>query len=499
MKKRILISFLCCLLAVTMLTGCGGDDSQGSGKNPEEITISYEYKSPLNPFDYSTDLTRNIVDNLIRVDRDNGDSITGILAESYEVSDDQLEWTFHLRDAKFSDGKQVTADDVVGSLEYALSTPTGAVNYVGYSAEAKDEKTVVIKLATMSPNAAYYISTIPVINMEKFKELGDEKYFAEMIGSGAYMLESYDEATGLAILVENPEYWGEAPSIKKVTMRYIPDSNTALIALRNGEVDFTDIPSSTCKQASGDDNLKVEFGRQTLGNYIIFNTEADQVKDEKLRQAILYAIDCDGLAKMSAVEGDYAVENCFYLDTWGIDKEGIPTYGYDPEKAKALIKEAGLSTPVDLGEIKITGDQASMWEAIQQSLAEVGINIKVSSVETTVWLESIWKGDFKMGAMTNSEMISFGDVCENFHSEGIELGYNLCRYNDATLDKYIDAARFSTDSETQMKNFKEVAKIINEKALWADLFHYGRIYAMNKNLNAKVEDPNIYFNEMSWN
>lgn len=500
MKKRVLVSFLCCLLAVTMLTGCGGGETQDSGKNPEEITISYEYKSPLNPFDYASDLTRNIMGTLIRVDRGDGDRITEDLAESYEISEDQCAWTFHLRDAKFSDGKQVTADDVVGSLEYALSTPTGAVNYVGYSAEAKDEKTVVIKVATKSPNTGYYISTIPILNAEKFKEMGDEKYFAEMIGTGPYMLESYDEATGLAVLTENPEYWGEEPTIKKVNLRYIPDPNTALIALRNGEVDFTDIPSSSYKEASGDDSLKVEFGRQTLGDYIIFNTEADPISNEKLRKAIMYAIDCDGLAKMSATEGDYHVENCFYMDTWGIEKsEDIPVYNYDPEKAKALLKEAGLSTPLDLGEIKITGDQASTWEAIQQSLAEVGINIKVSSVENTVWLDSLWKGDFKMAALTNSEMISFADVCENFHSEGIELGYNLSRYGDPTLDKYIDAARFSDDPEVQSKNFHEVVKIINEKVLWGSLYYYGRIYAMNKNLNAEVEDPNIYFNEMSWN
>ena len=508
MKRRALALFLCCALTVTAFTGCsGGGDEGESGTKSEEITIAYDYKTPIDPFTYPSDLTRSVVDSLIRatLTENDGEQITPVLAESYETSKDGLNWTFHLRDAKFSDGKELTADDVVGSLEYALSTPMGASNYMGYSAKAIDEKTVVISVERYSANTAHYIGELPIINAESFESMGEDEYFNKLIGTGPYILDSYEEATGLAELSANPDYWGEEPSIKKVTMRYIPDSNTALIALRKGEVDFAPIPSSTYEQASDDGNLKTVFGLPTMGNFIIFNTQAEPFDDPLVRQAVLYAIDFEGIAKMSGIEGNYNVPNCFFMEEWGMDKpDDFTEYNYDPEKAKELLEEAGVQTPLNLGEIQITQAQQSIWEAVQQNLADAGITITVGSVEDTVWLDNIWKGNFIMAAINDMDMVSTGytGVCDVFHSEGIELGYNYCRYSDPDLDEYIDEARKATKYEDQNRYFSEVLKIVNNEALWGIIYNYGRIFAMNKDLSVSEDNINntkIYFNEMSWN
>ena len=506
MKKRVLSILLCCATAAALLTGCGGGEtpSKTDNNDTDSIVVAYDRKVPLDPFTYSNDLTRNIVDYLIEFDREQAENegITLVLAESYNHSDDKKTWTFTLRDAQFSNGSALDAGDVVASLEYALTTPMGAGNYEGYHAEAQDDKTVVFTTDRYSDNVPYYLARLPIIDAETFESLGEDEYFSQMIGTGAYVLDSYDEATGLAKLAANESYWGEQPAITHVTMRYIPDPNTALIALRGGEIDFASISSSNYSQAAGDDALKIQFSRPILGNYLVFNAQADPVSNQKLRQAILYAIDTEGIAAMSAVEGDYQVLHGFYQPEWGVDKpENFTEYSYDPDKARELIAESGLQTPIDLGTINIMDSQKSIWEVVQQNLAEVGINIQISSVESTVWLDGIWKGDFLIAALTDTDIVASGytGICDMFYSWGIESGYNYSRYSDPELDELLTAAAQSTEKADQNKYFGDALNIINDQALWGIIYTYGRIFAMDANLNAQTDIPDIYFNEMSWN
>ena len=503
MKKRMIAMLLCTATAVSLLAGCGSTSEEPIAKDPESLVVAYDIKNPLDPFTYPTDLTRNVMEPLIKYQRsqeENG-GITEALAESYEHSEDGLTWTFHLRDAKFSNGADLDSGDVVASLEYALGTPVGAGNYAGYHAQAIDEKTVEISVEKFSDNEAMYLSWLPIVDADTFASMGDEAYFNAMIGTGPYVLDSYEESTGLAQLEANENYWGEQPKIKNVTMRYIPDPNTALIALRGGEVDFATVPSSHYDQARGDSSLKVEFGQPNYGNYIIFNTEAEPTNNPKLRQAILYAIDTDGIATMSAVEGNYVVPHGFYQEGWGMSKpEGFTEYTYNPDKARQLLEEAGIQTPLDLGTINIMESQKSVWEVIQQNLAEVGINIQISSVESTIWLDSLWKGDFIIAALTDTDLVEGGysGICDLFYSWSIPLGYNYSRYSDPTLDSYLTAAAEATTYEEQNENFGKALDIINNMALWGIIYTYGPIYAMNANLNAEI-GANLYFTEMSWN
>ena len=391
MKKGTMSLILGCMIgAAAFSSGAMADQESNT------LTAAYTYKAPLDPFDYATDITRTIVEPLIRYDglKEADEQVTPMLAESYEISEDGLTWTFKLRDAQFSDGKQVTADDVVGSLDYALTTATGAGNFAGFSAEAVDEKTVAITVPVAAEYIRYYLGNLPIINAEKFEAEGAEAYFETLTGTGPFVLQSYDEATGVAELTANENYWGGKPALDAINFRYVPDANTVLIALQKGEVDYAPITSATYNQANKDSKLKTQFSAPILGNYIIFNTQSEIVADQALRQAILFAIDTDGVALMSEVPGNYQVPHGFFQPEWGMDKpEGFTEYAYDPEKAKELLAEAGIETPVDLGEISITQDQKAMWEAIQQNLADVGINISVSSVETTIWLDKLWKGD----------------------------------------------------------------------------------------------------------
>ena len=169
MKKRMIAMLLCTATAVSLLAGCGSKSEEPIAKDPESLVVAYDIKNPLDPFTYPTDLTRNVMEPLIKYQRsqeENG-GITEALAESYEHSEDGLTWTFHLRDAKFSNGADLDSGDVVASLEYALGTPVGAGNYAGYHAQAIDEKTVEISVEKFSDNEAMYLSWLPIVDAVK--------------------------------------------------------------------------------------------------------------------------------------------------------------------------------------------------------------------------------------------------------------------------------------------------------------------------------------------
>ena len=498
MKKGKVSLILGCMLGAAVFTSAVSADQTSN-----TLTAAYTYKAPLDPFEYATEITRTIVEPLFRYNglAEAEEQVVPMLAESYEISEDGLTWTFTLRDAKFSDGKQVTADDVVGSLDYALTTAIGAGNYAGFSAEALDEKTVAITVPVAADYIKYYIGTLPIIDAEKFAEDGADVYFENLVGTGPFVLQSYDEATGVAELTANDDYWGGKPALDAINFRYVPDANTVLIALQKGEIDYAPITSATFNQANKDSNLKTQFSAPVLGNYIIFNTENELVADQKLRQAILYAVDTDGVALMSEVPGNYQVPHGFFQEEWGMDKpDGFTEYSYDPDKAMELLAEAGIETPIDLGEIGITQDQKAMWEAIQQNLADVGINISVSSLETTIWLDKLWKGDFAIAALTGADMVSLGyaNVCDIFQSAGIEYGYNYSRYADEELDGYLMAAEYTLDHDEANENFGKALNIINDQALWGIIDTYGKVYAMNKELNVNTDDT-VYLGDASWN
>ena len=93
----------------------------------------------------------------------------------------------------------------------------------------------------------------------------------------------------------------------------------------------------------------------------------------------------------------------------------------------------------------------------------------------------------------------YTNICDIFHSSGIEHGYNYSRFADPELDAYLEAAAYSPDHDVQNENFGKALNIINDQALWGTLYTYGRIYAMNKALNIDTTSTQLIFNEISWN
>ncbi|MBR3036850.1 MAG: ABC transporter substrate-binding protein [Lachnospiraceae bacterium] len=315
-----------------------------------------------------------------------------VLADSYSVSDDGLEYTFKLKDGiKFHDGSDLNAEVV--AWNYAKIVETGSITGLE-SAEAVDANTVKIRLSINNPfflmansqKQQWYICS-----KENYDKNGEDYAMTHPVGTGAFKFVSM-EVNKSIVLEKNENYWqkdsdGNAlPYLDGVEITAISDPTVASAALSNGEIDVYAGTLADMKlnlETYGLDNFIIDKGSiPTKASGIRFmanNRNAKLFTDERLRKAVAYAIDGE------AVAASFADGNMIATDQ--IAPAGSPdyvanptTYGYDPEKAKELLKEAGYPNGFEI-EINIdqTATSQRLAELYQYYLGEVGITVKIMS------------------------------------------------------------------------------------------------------------------------
>ena len=332
MKKRLALLAAACLCMAVSMTSFAADKS--------DIVVAVDADvDTLHPTDFSTTVElgvlNQIYDTLLYYSPDGTKDPEPRIAESYEISDDGLDYTFHLRDdVTFHDGTPVTADDVVFSIElYKASEYQGSQISMLSSVEATDEHTVVCHLdAPYSPFLQGICS--PMIASKAYYESSEDDFVNNPIGTGPYKFVS--RAKGSNIKLEaNEDYYRGAPEIREVTFEVIPDSSTKAIALQTGEVNFAEIDSATKPQLEANPAITIAEVPTSAFSYIAMNTEKEPFNDVKVRQAINYAIDRDNLVAV-CYDGEAEVNsNICAKERFGYSDDQFQ-YTYDPEKAKEM-------------------------------------------------------------------------------------------------------------------------------------------------------------------
>ncbi|MEP6986630.1 MAG: ABC transporter substrate-binding protein, partial [Chloroflexota bacterium] len=281
-----------------------------------------------------------------------GTNITGDLAESWSVSDDGLTWTFNLHHGvKFSDGKELTAADVVytfNTIETSAEdiAPFRPRFYQGDKAikfEAKDDYTVIAHLT--EPNASFFTDiSVPIIPNKALdgQDLRTGEFNRKPVGTGPYKVT--DWTTGESITLEaNENYFKGRPCIDKIIFRIIPDLQAQVNALLTGELDFLlNVPGASVDQFKTNTDFTLDIAEYDSLFGVFFNNNRDQFKDKRVRQALMIAIDRKALVD-TVRQGYGAVHNShfdqavpFYKD----DKLG--GYDYDPKRAGELLDAVGI-------------------------------------------------------------------------------------------------------------------------------------------------------------
>ena len=457
----------------------------------------------------------NIYDTLLQPSPD-GKGVTPGLATEYQVSDDGLTLTLKLREGiKFSDGSPITVDDVKWSLDRARNPNNGIWGFTLASVESIETKAadgVVLHLKAPDPTlvaalATFNAAILPqkLVNAEAGATDEEKaKAFAEHpVGSGAFKFESWQRGTEM-VLKRNPNYWqmGEdgkpLPYLDEVRFPVIPDDATRILKLQAGEVQGAEfIPYARVAELKNDPNLDMILFPSTRVQFLTVNVrptlkdgKPNVLADVKVRQALNYAIDKATLAKIVTFDVGTPVKSFMSSATPMVIDNG-PVYPYDPEKAKALLKEAGVAEGTEVWSIGLAGsaDETAILTTIQQMWQQVGVKLSIETLDNATRTERYRAGDFQMrvSAWTDdindpSEITSYFAYFPNI--ESLHSGWQ---------DKAVDDLFTKSQTEMDVAKRTEMYKQIQDTYIAAApiMFLYESPYpvALRKNVKGFVQIP----------
>lgn len=504
--RRGIALLLVCLLSMTALTSCGGGASQ-----EDRTDLNYALAAEPNSLDpmaiamMSTfTVTYAIYDNLVEADED-GNYVES-LAESYEISDDEKVYTFKLRqDVKFHDGTPMTADDVVYSINRTIekgwaADMTAAIDKV----EKVDDYTVKLILkkpfgAMLGSLASPYFS---IMSKSYAEENGEDAVERKPMGTGAYKFVEWVSGDHIS-LEANEEYFGGAPSIKNITFKPITDKNTGLVALQAGETDvFLNVNTSDIETVKSDDNLAFYETDLAAVLSLNMNIEVAPLDDVKVRQAINYAINKDNIIT-GALEGNGTPANSAISPTCDGYSDKVTGYDYDPEKAKALLKESGNENLNLTIKIKEDTKVQKVAQVIQADLKAVGINVEIEILEAGAYTTDVYsEGDYEMTITSWCAMFTdaYSLLYSQFHKDCYGGTGNITHVVSDELSEKLENAAMLTGDE-KVAAYEDVAQYINDNAYVAPLVYEPTTITTNAGLKGVSADAlGIYkVKRFSWN
>ncbi len=501
MRKKILTMLLAGVVAVTALTGCGGNQTKSEGSTdasqettkivnkeakievPEEVTKGGELNialtsSPknLDPVKYTgtyeSQIIYQVCDTVVNYNKDLNEIIPG-LATDWKISDDGMEYTFTIRDdvyfqpGKYQDGRKMTAEDVAYNMN--RSAKESAMNRLDMLDHAEAIDDTHVKATLKAPSAVFLTALTnagnAVVPKEEVEGWGDE-FGNHLVGTGPYAMEKF-ELDRQTTLKKNDKYFLGEPNLDKVVFKVITDANQEVNALRTGDVDIaTQLTGETVKLVAEDENVNLLQKSGIQISYAYFNMKNGPTADPKVREALIKAVNYEELAAgvFQYGEGEAA---CLPLPkaSWGYDpavEADVPAY--DPEGAKKLLAEAGYGDGFTLN-IYITNETFRQKAAtiLQSYWQQIGVDLKINTVEWGTFSEtgSSGKADvFAMGWSWYPDPYFFFD--KMFATSAIgTLGNGQC-YSNPEVDKLLAEALVVTDQNERAEIYKQALKLITK-------------------------------------
>jgi peptide/nickel transport system substrate-binding protein len=316
------------------------------------------------------------------------------IAESWEVSDDSMTWTFNLREGvKWSNGDPLTCEDVKYSID-GFADPEVNTFYSGFgsaieSTECVDESTFVVQLNRVEGAFLDYLSTMPasIRPMDIYEELGSDGFSENPVGSGPFMVREWIRGEKL-VLDKNPYYWKEGkPYVDTFIVEYVPDENTRMLKVESGEADIaTGVPYAQIERIDSLDGVSVLVEDVMAWDAVWFNVTQPPFEDINVVRALNYATPKEAMLE-SLMNGAGEIANHVIAKVKYWD-ETVEPYPYDMEKAKEYMAQSSVPDGFDLNCLIVAGDQVERQQAeiLQQEWAELGVNMTIEAVDVgTIW------------------------------------------------------------------------------------------------------------------
>jgi peptide/nickel transport system substrate-binding protein len=397
--------------------------------------------------------------------------IVPALAESWESSEDGTVWTFKLRQGvTFHNGDPFTADDVVATWEYgSAETSSWPEKYtIATSVEKVDDFTV--KVTTDGPKPLLMVTMHDfwsIIPKKYMDEVGVEAFLQKPVGTGPFMFKEWVKGEQLTY-VANPDYWQkEYPKAAELVFRFIPESATRVAAIQQDEVDIvTRLSAEEADSLKSVDGVKVVQYQVPRIYYMAFNnlsgSDSDAIRDPKVRQAINYATDVDGI--ITALFAGNGQRAAGYVASSELGYGIVPPFPYDPEKAKALLAEAGYADGLEMGMACPTGVYAAFEEvcqAIVSNLGDVGITVNLEMMESGAFWDLMVKKE--LPEMSGD---SWADESGESYNRmagalgGMDAGYSL--WTDPKIDETLSKISSELDREKRKALYEDLQVYMQE-------------------------------------
>ena len=515
MKKlvRVLLAGVMC---ASLLTACGGSSDTGTsgaanggasstteastgstGSSTITIGIGGDITS-LDPHNHndtaSAYATRHIYNNLVNMNENN--EFVPNLAESWEFTDD-VTVAFTLKDGvKFQNGETLTAEDVKFSLEREMTSPkVGHLLYMIDSIEVVDDLHFIIHMNAPS-NAlisSLYHSGSAILCKSYTEALEAEGKTLESAPMGCGPYKFVEWVPGASFTLEKfDDYFNPETAAKndKLVFKIISEESARTIALENGELDMlVSVGTSDAQRLRETQGIVLDEYQYTNVEYFCGNISKAPFDNKLVRQAMNYAInkeDCIIVAmngEATPIDSYIAEGAVGYYDT-------AVKYEYNLDKAKELLAEAGYPDGFTFT-CYVAGDtRARSATAIQASLANIGVTMKIEQMEGSTFFEKTANGEHEAclaGWVANAEPDN--TYRPLFTSEKAGPGGNRSFYKNEEVDKLVDDAAVNPDKAAVQKDYEEVLRILSEDAVWVPLYSQKGLVARNENLQGVHNSP----------
>jgi peptide/nickel transport system substrate-binding protein len=433
----------------------------------------------------------NVLEGLTKINADG--SVTPLLAESWSMDPDGRSYTFKLkRGVKFHDGEAFDSADVKFSFERAKDEKStnkakGAVFNNISAIATPDAHTVILTLNNADGNFLFRMGENTAVILDAKSAAGTA---SNPIGTGPYKFGEWRK--GSQITLTKWDGYRDAKNVKlnRITFRIINDAAAQVAALLAGDVDAfpRGVASQAAKQFQADARFTVMIGSTAGKGIMTINNKKKPFDDVRVRKALSHAIDrkafidgvYEGLAK--PIGSHFAPTDAGYVDLTG-------QYPYDPQKAIALLKEAGVATPLNVTLTLPPPPYARKGgEVVAAQLAKVGVIAKIENVEWAQWLSGTFKGNFDLTIINHAEPLDY----PQYANTGYYWGYDSKAYRDL-MAKH--AA--TTDPKERTKLFGDLQRMLANDAVNVYIFNPANVAIAKKGLKGLWSNSPIFANDMA--
>ncbi|KGG88586.1 MULTISPECIES: ABC transporter substrate-binding protein [Comamonas] len=431
----------------------------------------------------------NVFETLTKINSDG--SVSPLLAESWEVSSDLKTYTFRLRkDVKFQNGEPFNAAAVKFSFDRAAadkSTNKDKRTFANLSTKVADEHTVVLTNQEIDPDFLFMMGQATSIVVEPKSVTTNA---SKPVGTGPYKLAAWAKGASVTLTAWPGYRSAQSIRIKRAVFRFIPDPAAQVAALLAGDVDaFPRVSPRSVPQFKANARFQVVVSNSRAKTILAINNARKPLSDIRVRRAIAAAIDrkavIAGAADGYGVPiGSYYVPTAFgYVDTTGVNP-------FDLEKAKALMAEAGVKTPLTLTMTLPPAPYARQGgELIAAQLAKIGIQLKLQNVEWAQWLSGTYTNkNYDLTIISHVEPFDLG----NFAKPDYYWGYQSQEFNEL-----FDKIKHTPRPADRARLLGDAQRLLAHDSVHGFLYTPQWVTVANKKLRGLWKDMPVFVNDLS--